>query len=196
MKRRVLLAVGVLALAALPGVSHAQGISITPQIGFYVPGNDLDSLRAGAQSVRVNREGNLALGLNIDIGFLRGSLAYASSAKLNDQTSTNTKIGDAKVLAVAGDVVLRPIPRLIIVQPYLLLGAGLRRTNYSYESSGISNAFPKDDSDFALHGGVGADIMLGPIGVSAEITDFVSKNTEDKWKQHDAFGFVGLKLKI
>jgi len=48
----------------------------------------------------------------------------------------------------------------------------------------------------ALHAGVGVDLSLGPVGVSAEVTDFISKNSEDKWKQHDAFGFAGLKLKI
>lgn len=185
-------------LVLLPGVTHAQGISITPQIGVYVPGNSVDSLRSGAQQVRVKREGDLALGLNLDLGFLRGSIAYASAAKLNQQTTVSgaeSQVGKGKLLAVAGDVVLRPLPR-ILVQPYLLAGAGLRRADYSYDTSGLSDAFPKDKSDFAFHAGVGADLMLGPVGVSAEITDFISKNSADEWKQHDGFGFVGLKLKF
>ena len=199
MKRLLVGVLGIAAIVAQPRATQAQGITITPQIGVYVPANSLDSLKSAGQTVRVNREGNLALGLNIDLGFLRGSVAYASAAKLNQQTSPSsaaTEVGEGKLLAVAGDIVLRPIPRLVVVQPYLLLGAGLRRANYSYSSSGISDAFPKDDSDFALHAGVGADIMLGPVGVSAEITDFISKDSADKWKQNDGFGFVGLRLKL
>lgn len=176
-----------------PAVSHAQ--SITPQIGVYVPGNSFESVRAGADSVSVAKEGTLALGLNLEFGWLRGSLAYASAAKLN-RSGTSGDVGTGKLLAVAGDVVLRPIPRLLVVQPYLIGGAGLRRADYDYKSDGLTNAFPKSDSDFALHAGVGADVMLGPIGVAAEITDFISKNTENKWNNHDAFGFVGVRLKF
>lgn len=190
---------GLIAAGALmlPETMHAQGITITPQIGVYVPGDDVESLRQGADSVSINKEGTLGLGLNIDFGFLRGSVAYASAAKLNRRGVTGeNEIGEGKLLAVAGDVVLRPIPRLLILQPYLIAGAGLRRADYDYDSDGLTNAFPENDSDFALHAGVGADIMLGSLGISAEITDFISKNEDDKWKRHDAFGFVGLKLRL
>ena len=180
-------------LAVIPAAAQAQ--TITPQIGVYIPGNSVDSLRTAAKTVSVQREGTLALGLNIDLGVLLGSIAYATEAKLNDKTSTNTDVGKGKLIAAAADLVIRPIPRLIVIQPYLLAGAGVRRADYSYDTSGF-DAFPKNDTDLALHAGVGADIMLGPVGVSAEVTDFISKDTADKWKQHDAFGFAGLRLKF
>lgn len=194
MRRLVLFGIAALGLAALPQTSNAQGITVTPQIGFYVPGDDFDSLEQEGQQVRVKKEGSLALGLNIDLGFLRGSLAYASAATITTSGTTTGEIGDGKVLAVAADLVLRPLPR-IIVQPYLLLGGGLRRTDYSYDEEGF-DAFPEEDSDFAGHVGVGADMNLGPVGVSAEITDFISKDENDDWKRHDAFGFVGVKLRL
>lgn len=195
MRKYVLFGISVLALAAMPRTSQAQ-VSITPQVGVYVPANSVNGLRSAGDSIRVSREGTLALGLNIDLGVIRGSVAYASAAKLNRKgVSGQSEIGNGKLLAVAGDLVLRPIPRLIVIQPYLLVGAGLRNANYSYDA-GISNSFPKSDRDFALHAGVGADLMVGPIGVSAEITDFISKDAADKWKQHDGFGFVGLRLKL
>lgn len=195
MRKKILFGLGVLAIAVLPRASQAQGITITPQIGVYVPGNNIDALRSGADTVLVNREGDLALGFNIDLGIIRGSLAYASGAKLNE-SGTSGDVGKGKLLAVAGDLVIRPLPRLIVLQPYLLLGGGLRRTNYSFDTDALNNAFPKDESKFAFHGGVGADVMLGPVGISAEITDFLSQNTDKKWKQHDGFGFVGLRLKL
>ena len=193
MKKFLLFVATAAGMSVIPAVAQAQ--TITPQIGFYIPGNSVDSIRSAAKEVRVNREGTLALGLNIDLGVLRGSIAYASAAKLNEKTSTNTDVGEGKLIAAAADLVLRPIPRLIVIQPYVLAGAGVRRANYSYDTNGF-DAFPKNDTDFALHAGVGADIMLGPIGVSAEITDFISKDASDKWKQHDAFGFAGLRLKF
>ena len=196
MKKFVLFGLMAAASGALPRASQAQGISITPQIGVYVPANSVSGLRSAADSISVKREGTLALGVNVDFGFLRGSVAYASAAKLTKTgVSGQSQIGDGKLLTAAGDLVLRPIPR-IFIQPYLLAGAGLRNANYSYDAQGVTNAFPKSQSNFALHAGVGADLMLGPIGISAEISDFISKNSADEWKQHDAFGFAGLKLRI
>jgi hypothetical protein len=196
MKKYVVFGIALMGLGALPATGQAQ-VSITPQIGVYVPGDDFESLRSGADSVSVNKEGALALGLNVEFGFLRGSVAYASAAKINRRgVSGDSEVGEGKLLAVAGDVVLRPIPRLLILQPYLIAGAGLRRADYDYDTDGLSNAFPENTSDFALHAGIGADVMLGPLGVTAEITDFISKNEDDKWKRHDGFGFVGVKLKL
>ena len=181
----------------IPAVSHAQGITVTPSIGVYVPASDLYQLRDETQQLTVDKEGTFALGANIELGMFRGTIAYASGAQLNERGVQNREsVGEGKLLAVAGDVVLRPIPRLIIVQPYLIAGAGLRREDYSYDDDGVSDALPKDQSDFALHAGVGADVMLGRIGIVAEFTDFITQDEGDKWDQHDAFAFVGLKLKL
>ena len=196
MKKLALFGIALLGAVAVPQVSNAQGITITPQIGVYVPGDDFESLRAGADSVRVNNEGSLALGLNVELGFLRGTLAYASAATLSRRGVTGeTEVGEGKLLAAAVDFVWRPLPRLIVVQPYLLVGGGLRRADYSYDTDGL-DAFPENASDFAVHAGIGADFVLGPVGVSAEITDFISKNEEDDWSRHDGFGFVGVKLRL
>ena len=180
--------------ALAPRAAAAQRITITPQAGVYVPGDDLDKLRAGADSVLVRKEGAFALGFNIDLGMFRGSLAYASNATLR-RSGVSGDVGDGNVLAVAGDVVLRPLPR-VLVQPYVLLGAGVRREDYSFDDDGLTNAFPESDSDFALHLGLGADLNLGPLGLSVELTDFISKNEDDDWKRHDGFGFVGMKLRL
>lgn len=190
----------VFAAAALlvPAASHAQGISVTPSVGLYIPASDLYQLRDNTEQIfSVDKEGTFALGLNVELGMLRGTIAYASGAQLNEGgVQNNDAIGEGKLLAVAGDLVLRPIPRLIIVQPYLIAGAGLRREDYSYDDDGVSNALPKDKSDFALHAGIGADVMLGRIGIVAEFTDFITQDETDKWDQHDAFAFVGLKLRL
>ena len=189
----------VLAAAAMlaPVAAQAQGISLTPSVGMYIPASDLYQLRDDATQATIDKEGTFALGMNIDFGMLRGTIAYASGAQINQRGVTNQEnIGDGKLLAVAGDLVLRPIPRLLIVQPYVIAGAGFRQENYSYNDRGISGAMPADQRDFALHAGLGADISLGRFAVVAEFSDFITKDEEDKWKQHDGFGFVGLKVRV
>ena len=193
--KRSLLTIAIVALA-IPAAANAQGIQVTPLAGVYIPASDLYALRDEAQQVSVEKEGTFALGFNVELGMLRGSVAYASGAQINQRGVTNRdNVGEGKLLAIAGDIVLRPIPRFI-VQPYVLAGAGLRREDYSYEDDGVANALPEDQSDFAFHAGVGLDLMLGRIGVVAEVTDFITKNEADEYKQHDAFGFVGLKLRV
>jgi opacity protein-like surface antigen len=189
----------VLAAAALavPAAAHAQGVTISPVVGIYIPASDLYHLGDEAERATIDKEGTFALGLNVEFGSLRGSLAYASGAQINDRGVQNREdIGDGKVLAAAGDFVFKPIPRIVVFQPYLLLGAGVRRADYSYDDSGISDAFPKDQTDFAFHVGLGADVMLGRIGVVAEFTDWIAQEPTGDWNQHDGFGYVGLKFKL
>lgn len=194
--KRLLFGFGAAALL-LPAAVHAQGISVTPSVGVYIPASDLYQLRDDAQQITVDKEGTFALGLNVELGMLRGTLAYASGAQLNERGVQNQEnIGEGKLLAVAADLVLRPLPRLIVVQPYLIAGAGLRREDYSYEDDGVGNALPRDQSDFAFHAGIGADVMLGRLGIVAELTDFITQDASDEWGQHDAFGFVGLKMRV
>jgi hypothetical protein len=186
-----------MALFAATSAPASAQIHITPAVGAYIPASDLKDLRTQADQTRLDREGTLGLGLNIEMGWLRGSIAYASGAKITDEgVSDRESLGDGSVLAAAADLVLRPLPRLL-VQPYLLGGAGFKRLDYSYNDDGIStNPLPEDKRELALHGGVGADLMLGSIGIMAEVTDFVSKDQEDKWGMHDAFVLVGLRVKL
>lgn len=183
-----------LVLAMVPGSVAAQGIHVTPAFGVFIPASDLEGIREGAQAAEVSREGTLGIGLNIESGWLRGSLAYASGATLSE-AGTNGDIGDGSVLAIAADVVIRPLPRLL-VQPYLLGGAGFKNQSFSYDRDGIGDALPEDQRDLTLHVGIGADVMFGRIGIMAEISDYISQNGNDEWGQHDAFAMVGLRLRL
>jgi hypothetical protein len=185
--------------AALFGAADdaAAQIHITPAVGAFIPASDLRDLRDQAEQTRLDRSGTLGLGLNIDFGWLRGSMAYATGATISDDgVSGEGDIGDGSVLAVAADLVVRPLPR-VLVQPYLLGGIGLKRQDFSFESDGLGeNPLPSDRTDFAWHVGVGADVMLGRIGVMAEITDFITKTEEKTFGQHDAFALVGLRIRL
>lgn len=189
---------GAAAVALLASAdAHAQGIVLSPTIGAYIPASDFDELRDEADELRAEKEGTLALGLNLELGWLRGSLAYASGATIKrNGIAGEEDIGEGTLLTAAADVVLRPIPRLLIVQPYLLGGVGLRNSSYDADDNGLTNPFPEDDTDLALHVGLGADVMLGGIGLVAEITDFISKNPDGDWSTHDAFAMIGLRFRL
>jgi hypothetical protein len=165
-------------------------ISVTPMIGGYVPATDVNQIGGSAENIAKTREGTLSLGLNVGLGPLRGTLAYASGTTIKNASSQN--IGKGNVLAAAADLVIRPLPR-ILVQPYLLAGAG--KKFYRYDASAALGS-GVDKEAFALHGGVGADLSLGKLGVVAELTDFLSKGAEDKWNAHDAFLMFGVKVPL
>jgi hypothetical protein len=187
MKSLTLIAAASVALAALTTApaAHAQ-LSILA--GGYVPASDVHSVTSGAQTVAEQRKGTLSLGANLELGFLRVSGAYASGTTI--QNANRQDVGKGNVLGLAGDLVIRPLPRLL-VQPYIVAGAGQKYYKYDENSTFTSGT---SRHDFSLHGGLGADLKLGGLGVMAELTDFVSKDASDKWNVHDAFLMVGLKL--
>jgi hypothetical protein len=180
-------AAALVAMAALP--MRAQ-IAITPMVGGYIPASDVNQVTGSAQDIAKKRDGKLSLGANIDLGALRGTVMYASGTTIKNANKQD--IGKGDVLAAGADLVIRPLPR-ILVQPYLIAGAAEKFYKYA-DSPTLS--LKGSDRDFALHGGIGADLMLGSIGVAAELTDFVSKGADSKWNVHDAFLMVGLKFRL
>jgi hypothetical protein len=182
--------IALLALA-LPSIARAQ-VTLMPVAGAYIPASDLDGVQSGASAVKASRDGTLALGLNLGVGPLRGSAVYASGSTIKGANSAD--LGKGTVLAVAVDIVIRPIPRAL-VQPYLLGGLGFKNTSYD-PATGASGALPASSREAAIHAGFGADLMLGGLGVMAEITDFVSKNADGKLGLHDAFLMAGLRLRF
>jgi len=195
------LAIGAIAfgIAAIPaGVGAQGGVSITPMVGAYVPAGSFGEIREAANDLERERESTFGLGLNAEIGWLRASLAYATGAQINESGVANrNNLGEGSVLVGTAAAVIRPIPRLLIVQPYLVAGGGFKNQNFNYDDeTDVSDAFPEDETDLTLHVGLGADIALGRFSIIAEISDFISQNNEDDWNVHDAFGFVGLKVRL
>ena len=181
-------AAALVAIVALP--MRAQ-IAITPMVGGYIPASDVNQVTGTAQGIAKTRDGTLSLGANVDLGMLRGTLMYAYGTTIKNASKED--IGKGSVLAAGADLVIRPLPR-IFVQPYVIAGAAEKFYKYSDTPSFfVDNG---SDRDFAFHGGVGADLMLGSIGVAAELTDFLSKGADKKWNVHDAFLMIGMKFRL
>jgi hypothetical protein len=184
------------ALTLVPAAARAQSIHVSPMVGAYIPASDFQTLKGEAEEIRLKREATLGLGLILDLGSLRGTIAYATGTDLSEEGVGDTDaIGDGSLLALAADLVIRPVPRIVGIQPYLIGGAGLKRQSYSFEESGFNVDFPENETDFAFHFGVGADLMLGGLGIVAEFSDFATFADGD-FGPHDAFATVGLRLRL
>jgi len=176
-------------LVATASLAHAQ-VAITPMAGGYVPASDVNQVPGTAANIAKTRDGTLSLGADLDLGAFRLSGAYATGTTIKN--ASRQDIGKGSVLATTADLVIRPLPR-IVVQPYLVAGAGEKFYKYDQSPTLFSGG---DRKAFAVHGGLGADVMLGSVGVVAELTDFVSKGADSKWDVHDAFLMAGLKLRL
>ena len=196
MNRNALLGLTTAAVLALgmPAMTAAQGVTVTPLIGVYAPGGSFHDLQD--QAGQLKRGSTLGLGFNIELGMLRGSFAYATGATISrDGVGGRSNIGDGSVLVGTADLLLRPLPRILIARPYLLGGLGYKKESYSFDQQGIAGV-DDGDNDVVVHGGVGVDVSLGRVSLVAEISDFIGRDNNDKWKVHDAFGMVGLKLNL
>lgn len=185
----------LLAFAAATAPAHAQGIKVNPRVGLYVPLTDLGEASTAAATVVAEKSGSLALGLGVELGLggsigLRANADYVTGSEI--QSDGSVIEGTTKALMVAGDLVYRPLPRLIVVQPYLFAGAGLRQYDFSEENTQAL----EDASDPAVHLGGGVDLSLGSLGLNAEIGDYISwyeaQEGSDAVTQHDMFISIGL----
>lgn len=178
--------------------AQAQSIHVSPLVGAFHPGSDVFDLRNSAREGDLAADHALALGLNVELSFLRGSAVYATGARITDGgVAGGGEVGDGSLLALTGDIVLRPIPRLFIVQPYFLGGAGLKRESYSFDDDELSGLLPENETDLAWHLGIGADVMLGKFGLVAEVSDFITRDRDDAiFGRHDTFAMVGLRFRV
>jgi hypothetical protein len=181
-------------LAGLAAPAAAQ-VSLTPTVGVYHPNRDPLHLREGRTDQRLIRGRTLSLGMNLEAGVFRGTVAYATKAEiLSEGVETQGPVGEGRLLAITGGVALRPIPRFAGIQPYAIGGLGVKRIGYSWNEDQISNALPEDETEFAMQAGAGVDLMLGALGITAEIYDMITPGSTDY--RHDTFIMAGLRLRL
>jgi hypothetical protein len=187
----LLAAAALAAVAVLP--AQAQVLKVNPRIGAYVPLSDLGEL----SGERISLDNSLAFGLAFELDLpvlpfnLRANLDYASDAAISDG-GVDQDAGRTTVLAVAADAVFRS-RRAVLVQPYLVLGAGLRQ--YAFDAADTAGF--RDASDPALHLGGGLDLGFRSFSLNAEVGDYISRfelEGDDARIQHDLFLTVGFSV--
>jgi hypothetical protein len=176
--------------AQIPGINLILGA----RAGMFSPMSALAETGSGDLKLKPGLGIGASLELDLPLSPInvRANVEAALGAKME---LDGEEQGDAEVdvIAFTGDLVFRPLPRIVVFQPYLLAGAGIKR--YSFDA-GLG--FTPDESDFTGHVGIGADLKLGPLAVLAELSDYISsfknESTGDSKLQNDVFVMVGFRI--
>lgn len=197
----------VLACALLPRSGAAQ-IRLIPMAGLYNQFTDLPSVGSGYRDLKKKASfavgGALELGRPDKVSFrINGMYATESQVPVGSVGCTGSDCARSTVGAATATLALRPIPNLIIVQPYLLAGGGVKRYDYTTQNlkdEGLKTLF-NDQNQLTGHLGVGAELNLGLFHVTGEVSDLLSKyddgqnnSTTSDQLQHDVFATVGLVI--
>lgn len=189
-----------LLLVAAPLAAQAPGVDVrlNPRVGLYVPLTDLTEDAFGTYKL----DNSLAVGLGVEFDFamlpvgIRANLDYATSSSVDFEDASFSDTNETTLLALVGDVVFRPLPRVVVLQPYLFAGAGIKQYDFSWE-----NADPdaiESESDGTFHIGGGLDFALGPVALNAEVGDYISsfepEGATDSKLQHDVFVSIGFVM--
>jgi hypothetical protein len=192
-----------LALAASPLQAQVPGINIklNPRIGAYIPLTDLGSAQTSLGDVDAELSGSLAIGLGVELDLpaapvnVRLNLDYATGSDLKSTVGgTEIEPIETTLLGVVGDIVWRPLPRIVVLQPYLFGGGGIKQ--YDVTEDNVDDF--GSESDPTIHFGGGLDFGLGPIALNAEVGDYLSwyelQAGGDSEMQHDIFATVGFSI--
>lgn len=204
----LLLGVGS-AAAQAPGID----IKLNPRIGLYQPLSDLTHADDAAATISSELEGSLALGLGVEISSLlpvgiRFNLDYATGSQVSYDNGFETRDdGETTVLTLVGDLMFRPLPTLLIAQPYFFAGGGIKQYDFEFDEQPSLDSFDpsglfQDGSDLTVHVGGGLDVGVGPLALNAEVGDYISwweiqgaaTGENDTEIQHDLFVTIGFAI--
>jgi len=196
--RRVALALAL--VVALASTARAQSLSFAPQIGIYIPTENLYKLASGGAS-DFQLEAGPSFGARLGLWFgsrfgIEASGNYIPTTFQLTATSGSTPVKqDAKLFLGSGQAVLYLLPRTGFLSLFINGGVGV------ISRGGVAFTSQAKTSDLGAIFGGGAGIHLGPIMLTAGV-DLLSytaqyegsQQTTQELKQHDlnvkvGFGF-------
>ncbi|MGH7481582.1 MAG: hypothetical protein ACRELV_05460 [Longimicrobiales bacterium] len=197
----LVLTTAALALAAAPAAAQG-GLALIPKIGAFAPLSDLGEAEGSVQEL----EGSLAVGLAAEVGLpvlpfdLRAGFDYATDTKVSSEgLGEEGSADEVTLLALTADAVFRRDTGGLL-QPYLLLGGGIKRYDISREEVQAGDPdviLDEDESDVTGHLGLGLGLGLGLLTVTAEISDYISQfeGTDGESElQNDLYLMVGARV--
>lgn len=204
---RSAIAAAVVTLLFAPAAAHAQLIDVrlNPRIGLYEPLSSLGEFREAGSTIVAEQSGSLALGLGAELSMallpvnVRLNLDYATGSEVRrtDDGIERESGVESTLLAVVADVLFRPLPSIIPVQPYFFLGGGLKQYDFEVTAPDLVDRF-RSGSDPTLHLGGGVGFKLGAFELNAEVSDYISRfeleGDADSKIQHDLFATIGFSI--
>jgi Outer membrane protein beta-barrel domain len=198
MRRLVFLALA--SAVTLASTARAQSLSFAPQIGIYIPTENLYKLASGGSSDFQLEAGpsfgaRLGLWFGSRFGIEAGGSYIPTTFKLTSTGGSSPVKEDAKLFLGSGQAVLYLLPRTGIFSVFINGGVGV------VSRGGVAFTHEAKTSDVGAMFGGGAGVHLGPIMLTAGV-DLLSYNasyqgtqvTTQELKQRDlnvkvGFGF-------
>jgi hypothetical protein len=153
---------GVVLALTTGGVAHAQRLSLSPQIGLYVPTKAMYDATSTADIYKL--EAGFSFGARVGLWFgkrigidLSGN--YVPTTFRLDSAGTSLSSQNARLFTGAGQVVLFLIPASSPLSLYVNGGVGV------VSHGGVAFTSEASTTDISGVFGGGAAIRLGPIGV-------------------------------
>ena len=182
-------------------VPDQVSITLMPRGGLFLSGvSSFEDISGEASSSLGGEQSVLTLGGSIAFGSrdgpanlrITGLRTTGSLVSTTEGTTSPTDFGRENILAFTGDLVVRPLPRLL-VQPYAIGGLGARRISVQQLEELASSA----RWDMAAQIGIGADLRLGNVTLGVEVVDYLTGFTDSGSSlQHDAFVFLTLGVPV
>jgi hypothetical protein len=192
MKKLILLG-AMVALSAGPAAAQVPGVDLilAPRAGLYMP---LSSLVEESESPERQIKGGVAFGVSAELDLPASPINFRAGvdASFGRALEGPGATGKADVRSATVDIVFRPLPRLVVLQPYLLAGGGFKWYTFKDAPSDM-----EDRRDLTGHFGAGVDLKLGSIGLVAEVGDYISSfmsESGSKRLQNDVFLMAGLRV--
>ncbi len=162
-------------------------VRFVPSMGAYAPLSEVGEIRdgEGASVLEAGRRAStLALGAGVEVGplrglaNLRGEVTWATSADVPVRGigCTDCELRSS-VLATSAALVFRPFLDLMVVQPYLVLGAGAVRYDFDWRDMGNEGPgdYFRDQTRPTLQLGLGAQFHLGGLRPRLELNGHFSR---------------------
>lgn len=238
MRSMAVAAVGLLVLTLVDGTSvqaqtsHTE-LRVLPRAGILYTTGALGSIPDRQYEMRAELQGGFVAGLAVlvtpssfpfglraGIDYLAGSEVSATTADCPESFRLCGWTMDADLLVATADLVLPLLAGQSALQPYALLGGGLKRYNIEavpcmpavrddIPSCFIANEFAGTHNDLALHAGLGTDLRLGRTSLTGEIASTTSWfrpeqpalaaeefGGRDSQIQHDLSAVIGVRILV
>ena len=195
-----LAALAALASGAFAAPAAAQmNLQIVPKIGVYTP--------VGGLTETTEIRPGLAYGLAAEFVLpwlpvgLRANVDVAHAAEIQQRTEAEERVGEVMLTSVVADLVLRPLPRTALAQPWFIGGAGIKQYDMDLESraGGELSGVDEDLTRFTAHVGGGLDVRFGALAFVLEIGDYISSFRDAAGTsrlQNDLVGMVGFRVSM
>jgi hypothetical protein len=173
----------------LPSAAYGQtSVRLLPQVGAWSPTSEMETLRDDGEGIvgASRQSSSLAWGLGLEVGPAREGTSFRVNVGYGTDRDVPVWGTDcpgcsarSSLLTGTAAAVFRPIPRLVIVQPHFLVGAGFKQ--YGFEFQGLDDDAStweqvfRDQTRAAGQAGVGAEVSILGLRTQWELNGYVSR---------------------